>query len=387
MLKATLLLELPMPICSLVEHFADLPDPRDERAKRHPLINVLVIALCALLCGAEDFVAMHDWGQAKHDWLQERLDLAAGIPSHDTFGRVFARLDPGAFTRCFLAWVEALQERVPGQVVALDGKTLRRSFDTATGQAAIHMVSAWATKSRLVLGQIKVEAKSNEISAIPALLRLLDISGCIVTCDAMGTQKAIAQQVKEQGGEYLLALKGNHARLCADVEAFFAHADQHRFEEQPYDQYQESDQGHGRFETRCCTVVALSALGTLWQDVQQEWSGLCSLVRLKSERRMGKQVCLETRFYLSSLPANARRLLRATRAHWGIENGLHWVLDVAFDEDGCRVRKEHAPENLSTLRHIALNLLRQETTAKLGVKNRRLKAGWDLAYLEKLLTG
>ncbi len=376
-----------MPDCSLIEHFADLPDPREERAKRHPLINVLVIALCAMLCGAEDFVAMHDFGIAKQEWLQERLDLTNGIPSHDTFGRVFARLDPDAFARCFLAWIEALQKKMPGQVIALDGKTLRHSFDTATAQAAIHMVSAWATQNRLVLGQVKVDGKSNEITAIPALLRLLDLSGCIVTCDAMGTQKAIAAQIVEQEGDYVLALKDNHRSLCAQVEAFFDHADHKRWEQRPHDRYEQVEKGHGRLETRCCTVVALSDLGTLWQDVQQEWSGLCSLVRLHSQRRVGANVCQETRFYLSSLPANAKRLLGVTRAHWGIENRLHWVLDVAFDEDGCRVRKDHAPQNLATLRHIALNLLRQETGAKVGIKNRRLKAGWDNRYLETLLTG
>jgi predicted transposase YbfD/YdcC len=371
----------------LLEHFADLPDPRAKPAKRHPLLNVLFIAICALLSGAEDFVAMEEFGHAKYDWLAQRLDLSSGIPSHDTFGRVFAALDPDAFARCFVSWVAAIRTQVNAEIVPLDGKTLRHSFDSATGKAAIHMVSAWAAKNRLVLGQVKVDDKSNEITAIPVLLRMLELSGCIVTCDAMGCQKAIATQIKQQKGEYLLALKDNHSGLSQDVQALFEHAELTRWENCAHDQYQQSDYAHARLETRCCTAVALVGLGDLWQDVQQQWSGLSSLVRIQSTRRLAGKLSTKTRYYLSSLPADARRLLRVARAHWSIENCLHWVLDVAFDEDACRVRKEHAPQNLATLRHLALNLLGQEKSVKGGVKNRRLRAGWDSQYLEKLLTG
>jgi predicted transposase YbfD/YdcC len=348
----------------LLEHFADLPDPRAEPAKRHPLLNVLFIALAALLAGAEDFLAMEAFGHAKYAWLQERLDLSWGIPSHDTLGRVFAALDPHAFARCFVSWVEAIRTQVNAEIVPLDGKTLRHSFDTATGKAAIPVVSAWATKNRLVLGQVKVDDKSNEITAIPVLLLLLDLSGCILTWDAMGCQKRIATQITQQKGQYLLALKENHSALYQDVQALFEHAQQWRWENCPHDQCEQTDYAHARLETRCCSAVALVSLNGLWQDVQPQWSGVCSLVRIKSRRRLADKVTTQTRSYLSSLPADARRLLQVARTHWSIENRLHWVLDVAFDEEACRVRKEHAPQKLAILGHLALNLLGQEKTAK-----------------------
>jgi predicted transposase YbfD/YdcC len=340
-----------------------------------------------MLCGAEDFVAMEAFGKAKYDWLARRLDLSEGIPSHDTFGRVFALLDPHAFTRCFLAWVEAIRTQVSEQVIALDGKTLRHSFDTATGKAAIHMVSAWAQQNRMVLGQVKVDAKSNEITALPTLLHLLDLTGCIVTIDAMGCQKAIAAQIIKQGGDYVLALKDNQPALAADVQALFEHARAHRFEERPHDSAQTLDTDHGRIETRYCTVMALASLHDLWQDVEAEWAGLRTLVCIERQRQLGGQLSRETHYYLSSLPADASQHLKVVRAHWGIENQLHWVLDVAFHEDACRVRTDHAPQNLATLRHLVLNLLRQDKAGTGGIKNRRLQAGWDDRYLEKLLTG
>lgn len=373
--------------CALIDHLSELPDSPSTRARRPPLINILFIAVCAMLSGAKDFVAMEAFGKAKFEWLALRLDLSAGIPSHDTFGRVFALLDPHAFTQCFLRWVEAIRTQVGAQGISLDGKTLRHSFDTATGQAAIHMVSAWAQQNRMVLGQVKVDAKSNEITAIPALLHLLDLTGCIVTLDAMGGQKAIAAQIIQQGGDYVLALKDNQPALAAEVQALFEHAQAHRFEERPHDSAQTLDKDHGRIETRHCTVMALSSLHALWQDVAQEWSGLRTLVRLQRQRQIGSHLSSETHSYLWSLPAKAQQHLKVVRAHWGIENQLHWVLDVAFHEDACRVRTDHAPQNLATLRHLALNLLRQDKAGKGGIQNRRLQAGWDDHYLEKLLTG
>jgi predicted transposase YbfD/YdcC len=372
---------------SLLDHFAQVPDARSSRARRHPLINILFIALCATLCGAEDFVAMERFGNAKKDWLAKFLDLRAGIPAHDTFGRVFAHLDPDAFTRCFLAWVEALRTQVSEQVLALDGKTLRHSFDTASGRGAIHMVSAWAHKNRLVLAQVKVDAKSNEITAIPTLLQMLDLQGCIVTLDAMGCQKTIAAQIIQQGGDYVLGLKDNHPHLATDVAALFAHAKVHRFEARPHDQAKTLQKDHGRIETRHCTVMALAWLHGFFDDVAAEWPGLQSLVRLESTRQIGDKISHDTRYYLSSLAPQAKKHLQVVRAHWGIENRVHWVLDVAFDEDACRVRTEHAPQNLATLRHLTLNLLGQDKKSKVGIKNRRLQAGWDNAYLEKLLIG
>jgi predicted transposase YbfD/YdcC len=375
---------------SLLASFADLPDPRVERTKRHALSDLLLIALCALLSGAEDFVAMHDWGRARHDWLRHHLGLALpnGIPSHDTFGRVFARLDPEAFARCFLAWVEAVRQATDGQLVAIDGKTLRRSFDRAHQKAAIHMVSAWAAANHLVLGQVKVDDKSNEITAIPALLQMLDLHGCIVTIDAMGCQKEIARQIVEQGGEYLLALKENQGTLYEDVALFFQECAPLPHVEGGHGWHREVDGGHGRVEIRCCTTV-----GEIdWlKERHPAWTKLASIAMVEAERRVGEKCGREVRYYISSLSgegnAAAARTAGAVRGHWGIENCLHWVLDVSFREDECRVRRGHAPENLATMRHLALNLLRQEKSARLGVKNKRLRAGWDLTYLEKVLLG
>jgi len=367
--------------------FAVLPDPRVERTRLHALTDILVIALCATLCGADDFVAIAAWGRAQAAWLRQRLALPHGIPSHDTFDRVFRRLDPEAFARCFVAWVEAVREATDGEVVAVDGKTLRHSFDRASGQAAIHMVSAWATQNRLVLGQRKVAAKSNEITAIPALLALLDLHGCIVTTDAMGCQKEIARQIVAQGGDYVLALKENQPALYADVVEFFAEARATQFAKLAHGFHREVEGDHGRIESRRCWSVGEIA----WLRERHDWEALSSIALLERERRVGEQRSVEVSYYISSLAGGddrqARRLGGAARGHWGIENQLHWVLDVSFAEDACRVRCEHAAQNLATVRHLALNLLQQEHSAKLGTKNKRLRAGWDTSYLQKILTG
>ncbi len=375
------------PLPSLIAHFAELPDPRVERTRLHLLLDILVIAICASISGADDFVAIAAWGCAQEAWLRERLALPNGIPSHDTFDRVFRHLDPEAFSRCFLAWVQAVREATDGEVVALDGKTLRHSFDRANGKAAIHLVSAWATQNRLVLGQLKVDDKSNEITAIPALLRLLDINGCIVTIDAMGCQKAIARQIVEQGGDYLLALKENQPSLYADVEEFFTEARATHFAGIAHGFHREVDGGHGRVETRRCWSV-----GEIdWLRERHAWLQLTSIALVERTRQVGERKTVEVGYYLSSLPGgtapDAQRAGGAARGHWGIENQVHWVLDVAFLEDGCRARCDHVAQNLATLRHIGLNLLQQEQTAKLGIKNKRLRAGWDIHYLEKVLTG
>lgn len=383
------------------EYFADLPDPRCNNGQlRHELVDILAIALCAVLCGAEGFVEIEEFGHAKQHWLQERvgLSLPHGIPSHDTFGRLFARLQPQAFEECFRRWTQALQTLTEGQVIALDGKSLRRSFDTATNQRALHLVSAWASENRLVLAQQAVDGKSNEITALPALLERLDIRDCVVTTDALNTQKSVAAQVKEQGGDYVLALKGNHGLLYEEVTEFFDWMSRRPggLARLCPDSAQTQEWQHGRHEVRRC--FCLPATEQDWPQAKRQWPGLQSLVCVETQRRVlvfDPQVphtaqvpapC-ERRFYLSSLPCEAPRLLAAVRSHWGIENSVHWVLDVSFDEDGSRIRKDHAARNMATLRRLALNLLRQDVQHKRGIKTRRHRAAWDNDYLLHLLCG
>lgn len=367
----------------LAEHFDEIEDPRVERTKRHKLTDILTIAILAVICGADSWVGMESFGVAKHKWLRRLLELPNGIPSHDTFARVFARLNPEQFQQSFLKWVRTLVQLSDGQVIAVDGKTLRQSYDRAESQGAIHMVSAWATANRLVLGQCKVEEKSNEITAIPQLLRTLELHGCIVTLDAMGTQKAIAQLIVERQGEYVLALKGNQGNLLEEVQQVFAHAHVVNFAGIEHDFYQTVDKGHGRIEVRrYWTMAQVEFLSDA-----NAWAKFTSIGMVQAERRVNGKVERETRYYISSLSSQARRFAQAVRSHWSVENSLHWVLDLAFLEDACRIRKDHAPENLAVVRHIALNLLTQENTLKIGIKNKRLRAGWDEDYLLKLLVG
>jgi predicted transposase YbfD/YdcC len=371
----------------LIEQFADLPDPRVERTRLHKLIDILSIAVCAVICGAEgwdDFVA---FGRAKQDWLKERLglQLPSGIPSADTSRRVFARLDPQALQTCFRNWTRLLHVRTHGEVIALDGKVVRHSFDTACQQGAIHMVSAWAARARLVLGQVKIEDKTNEIPTVPALLRLLDIHGCIVTTDAMSCQKATAATIIEAGGDYVLAVKDNQPTLYADMVARFAYAEAHGYEDIVHRHRTEVDKGHGRIETRTCDLLPLAPQDPLWGDVQQQWAGLGGLAKITCSRQIGDKISTEVRYFISSLPPSASAVLRAVRAHWGIENRLHYVLDVSMNEDACRIRRDHGAENLAVLRHIGLNLLRQEKTSPRGIKAKRKQAGWDNDYLALIL--
>lgn len=367
----------------ILTHFADLEDPRDERGKDHQLLDIIAIAICAVICGAESWVDIEVYGQSKQEWLSTFLRLNNGIPSHDTFARVFARLDPDQMQECFIRWVQAISQLSQGEVIAIDGKTVRHSYERAKGKGAIVMVSAWASANRLVLGQHKVDEKSNEITAIPHLLQMLAIEGCIVTIDAMGTQKEIASAIIDQGADYVLALKGNQGSLLEDVQWLFEQAKATQFQHVPHDFAQTIDKGHGRIEIRRCWTLSDSALDYLVQKPQ--WKGLQTIVMLQSERRINGHLSTETRYYISSLANHAAKISAAIRTHWTIENNLHWVLDVAFDEDACRVCKDHAPQNLSMLRHIALNLLGQDKSTKAGIAAKRRKAGWDDAYLLRIL--
>ena len=371
---------------SIGEHFADIVDPRVNRTKRHLLLDIIVIAICGVICGADGWVAVETFGKAKEAWLRTFLELPHGIPSHDTFGRVFARLDPEAFQRSFINWVQALSELIEGQVIAVDGKTLRRSHDAVLGKAAIHMVSAWATANHLVLGQLKVADKSNEITAVPALLQLLELNGCIVTLDALGCQTQIAQTIIDRGADYVLRLKGNQGTLYAEVQELFAYADSCDFRDIAHDFQKTINGGHGRIEIRKHWMISEPEF-LAYLDPEGHWKDLSSIGRVEAERRNGEQVERETRYYIASLAGDAEEFGSAVRAHWGIENQVHWILDIAFREDESRIRTGHGAQNFAVLRHIALNLLKQEQTAKCGTQTKRLKAGWDTEYLRKVLTG
>jgi predicted transposase YbfD/YdcC len=369
------------PATTIQEYFAEVTDPRVERTRLHLLLDILVIAICAVICGADTWVEMEAYGNAKETWLRQFLALPNGIPSHDTFGRVFARLKPEELRRCFLRWIQAVSEVTQGEVVAIDGKTLRRSFDRAAGKGAIHMVSAWASVNRVVLGQQQVDEKSNEITAIPALLRLLEVKGCIVTIDAMGCQKAIARTIVEQEADYVLALKANHGFLYDEVQRFFRWAQRHQFADVPHRYYHTVDGEHGRIEERRYWLV--SELD--WLAEQKQWVGLRSIGMVERQRTVAGKTTVEEHYYLTSLEGDGQQFGQAVRTHWSIENGLHWVLDVVFQEDQSRLRRDQAAQNFAVLRHLALSLLRQEPTCPNGIKVKRLTAAWDNEYLARVL--
>lgn len=371
---------------SIEAHFGNIQDPRRTYLNDHPLINIITIALCAVIAGAEGWTDIEMFGQQKKEWLGRFLDLENGIPSHDTFGRVFARIDPEQFQQSFLSWVQAVFEVTDGQVIAIDGKQLRRSHDKGLGKRAIRMISAWATANRIVLGQRKVGNRSSEITAIPKLLKLLDISGCIVTIDAIGTQTKIAAQIIKQGADYLLPVKENQANLLEDIALFFELAEKDGFAKVGHTYQRTVDNNHGRMEIRECWAIDGTDNLAFLRGVA-DWPRLQTIVMIRSERRLKRKIEVKVRYFITSLASDARQILAAKRAHWGIENGLHWVLDIAFREDDSRVRQGNADQNLAILRHMALNLLKQEKTAKGGIKAKRLQAGWNEDYLVKVLSG
>lgn len=374
------------PLSHIEAHFGNMTDPRGPNIE-HLLFDIVAIAILGTLCGADGWVEIEQYGQRKLPWLQQFLRLPHGIPSHDTFGRVFAQLDPEEFQTCFQAWVRTLQALTQGQVIGVDGKQLRGSHDQGNGQRALYMVSAWAEANHLVLGQKKVADKSNEITAIPELLRLLNLQGCVVTIDAIGTQTKIAKLVVDKEADYLLVVKNNQENLAQALDWLFTYDQPRRFPPTTYTYAKEVKKGHGRIDVRECWVTAdPEYLASVPQA--HKWAGLTSLIRLVRRRIMADgEETTKTCYFISSLAPNAKRILQVTRQHWSIENGLHWVLDIAFNEDRSRVRKDHAPANLAVLRHMAVNLLKQEPSAKGGIKAKRLQAGWDDDYLLKVLTG
>lgn len=369
---------------SMLQHFEGLPDPRTGNAKAHIFLEILIIAICAVICGADGWSDIELFGKNKKAWLKTFLELPKGIPSHDTFGRVFAKIKPEEFQKRFIAWVQAIEQLTTGQVIAVDGKKLRRSHNREAGKAAIYMVSAWATQNQLVLGQTKVADKSNEITAIPELLQMLDLAGCIVTVDAIGTQTEIADTIVEKGGDYLLAVKENQGHLLEDIHYLFEVDVAQGFAYAQHSYAKTINKGHGRIETRECWTTEKEEYLSLIRKHQQ-WKGLKSIVRIVSQRQIGEHVEVQARYFVSSLPADAKTILKVKRNHWKIENQLHWVLDIAFREDESRVRKDHAAENLAVLRHMALNLLKNEKTAKGGIHAKRLQAGWNNDYLLAIL--
>jgi predicted transposase YbfD/YdcC len=372
------------PLEAIEEHFRKVTDPRKDRTKDHKLIDILAIAICAVICGAEGWTDIENFGKSKEIWLRTFLELPNGIPSHDTFGRVFSLINAQEFQMAFWEWVWAVNDLIQGQVVNIDGKCLRGSDDEKLGKRAIYMVSAWAAENEIVLGQRKVDEKSNEITAIPELLKILSISSCIVTIDAMGTQTHIAKTIVDAQADYVLSVKENQGHLYEDISVLFAVDQAHDFKYAEYEYKKTVNKGHGRIEIRECYSTSNPAYLRLIRHLDN-WVGLKSIAMVICTRIIGDKITKEVRYYISSLSSHAERILHAVRKHWSIENKLHWVLDVALREDRSRVRKDQAPENLAVLRHIALNLLKQEKTAKGGIHAKQLQAAWNQDYLLKVL--
>jgi len=361
-------------IINLISHFETLPDPRIDRTKKYPLIEIIFLMISGAISGCEGWKQIKDFGEIKLPWLRRFLPYEAGIPVDDTIARIMRKLDTKAFQERFISWMQSVSETTSGDVVAIDGKTLRQSYDTQSGKSAIHMVSAWSSKNGVVLGQEKTAEKSNEITAIPELLEVLELKGCIVTIDAMGCQTEIAKKIISKKADYVLALKGNQGKLHEEAKDYLETGFLNDFKNTEVDYYEEYDAGHGRIEHRQCWAITPSAFNI---PSIKKWPGLSSIVMIKSKREMKERVTQDTRFYITSFDRNAKKTLEAARQHWAIENSLHWTLDVTFREDESRIRKEASPENFAIIRHIALNLIKSDTSVKASVKRKKMLAALD----------
>lgn len=362
---------------SISHHFANVDDPRKYNV-RHNLIDIITIAICAITCGAQSWIEVEQYALSKYDWLKQFLELPGKTPSHDTFGRVFSMLDPKQFNEAFSLWWQSIKTLFRKDQIAIDGKTLRASHDKASGKGAIHIVSAWAVENGLVLGQIKTNEKSNEITAIPELIKQIELEGKTVSIDAMGCQKAIARLIIEKKGDYVFSLKGNQSNLHEQIQLFFQDTTNDPSE---FNRFESIDGDHGRVETRRYTISD----DIDWLYGKEYWPGIKTIIMVQRERDINNKLSSETSYYISSLENNPDMISSGIRNHWHIENKLHWVLDVSFNEDKCRVRKDHAPENMAILRHIALNLLKQEKTFKGSIQTKKMKAAWDNDYMIKIL--
>jgi predicted transposase YbfD/YdcC len=370
---------------TIIEGFSSMEDPRIDRKKLYPLIEIIFLTITAVVSGADHFTDISIFGEANLRWLRKYLPYTNGIPSHDALGYFFSRLDPQAFKERFIEWIESVAKVTKGEIVAIDGKTLRGSYDKCGNKSAIHMVSAWATNARLVLGQRKVDDKSNEITAIPELLSMLELSGCIVTIDAMGCQKEIAKTIRSKGADYVLALKGNQGIFHEQVVEFFEDQCEREFadycDSEAMGSYKTVERDHGRVDVREYWIVS----DIDWLEKKKGWDGLQAIGCARLTSTQGEKTSCENRYYITSSALPAKTFGEAVRGHWGIENRLHWVLDVGFREDDSRVRKGEAADNFGVIRHICMNLLKQEQSFKRGIKGKRYRAAMDENYREKVL--
>ena len=368
----------------LITHISKISDPRSALGKRHQLVDIIVIAICGIICGADDWVMIEYFGKAKKEWFESFLSLPHGIPSHDTFGEVFSLINPQEFEKCFMDWVKEIADMTKGQLIALDGKTVRRSHDRTHGKAAIHLVSAWASHNGVVMGHVKVDDKSNEITAIPELLKMLKIEGCIISIDAMGTQKEVVSTILEQKGDYLLAVKQNQGQLFQQIDFAYNLDQKNNFKDAPYDYAKTVEKSHGRIETRQCWVTSDPEY-IRYVDPEGSWESLKSIVIVEVTRKERDKTTSQSRYFISSLQVGAAKMMKHIRQHWEIENKLHWSLDVTFNEDQSRVRIGNAPENLALIRKMAFNLLRQNKSKKCGAKTKRMLCGLDTNFLLEVL--